>query len=74
MASHRSPYGDLIVTGSTTAAAAAATAAAVHLPDYINPMDSEFHPMRERIYMYEGVKRELGVNHMQVMSNRMRLK
>ncbi|GAA6090688.1 zinc finger protein GLI2b [Tachysurus ichikawai] len=42
MASHRSPYGDLIVAGSTTAAAAAATAAAGYLPDYINPMDSEF--------------------------------
>lgn len=45
MASHRSPYGDLIAAGSTTAAAAAAAAAAaVHLPDYINPMDSEFYP------------------------------
>lgn len=59
MASHRSPYGDLIAAGSTTAAAAAA-AAAVHLPDYINPMDSEFQFMRDRvciyIYMHEGVK------------------
>ncbi|KAK3562169.1 hypothetical protein QTP86_030167 [Hemibagrus guttatus] len=45
MASHRSPYGDLIVTGSSTAAAAAAaTAAAVHLPDYINPMDMSRFP------------------------------
>ncbi|XP_060796968.1 zinc finger protein GLI2-like [Neoarius graeffei] len=43
MASHRSPYGDLIAAGSTTAAAAAA-AAAVHLPDYINPMDMSRFP------------------------------
>ncbi|XP_053368739.1 zinc finger protein GLI2b isoform X1 [Clarias gariepinus] len=45
MASHRSPYGDLIAAGSTTAAAAAAAAAAaVHLPDYINPMDMSRFP------------------------------
>lgn len=71
MASHRSPYGDLIAAGSTTAAAAAAAAAAVHLPDYINPMDSEFQPMRERVHVYEGVKYELGMNHVNVMSSTM---
>lgn len=37
MASHRSPYGELLMqTG------AAAAAAAVHLPDYISPVDSEY--------------------------------
>uniref|UniRef100_A0A4W4E4K1 C2H2-type domain-containing protein n=1 Tax=Electrophorus electricus TaxID=8005 RepID=A0A4W4E4K1_ELEEL len=34
MTSHRSPYGELLVQGAGSAAAAA-----VHLPDYINPMD-----------------------------------
>lgn len=39
MANHRSPYGELLMQ---TGAAAAATA--VHLPDYISPVDSE-HPL-----------------------------
>lgn len=37
MANHRSPYGELLMQ---TGAAAAATA--VHLPDYISPVDSEY--------------------------------
>lgn len=37
MANHRSPYGELLMQ---TSAAAAATA--VHLPDYISPVDSEY--------------------------------
>lgn len=40
MANHRSPYGELLMQ---TGAAAAATA--VHLPDYISPVDSEYPPM-----------------------------
>lgn len=41
MANHRSPYGELLMqTG-----AAAAAAAAVHLPDYISPVDSEYSLM-----------------------------
>ncbi|MEQ2168420.1 hypothetical protein GOODEAATRI_014210, partial [Goodea atripinnis] len=37
-ASLRSPYGDLLVHNG---AAAAAAAAAVHLPDYVTPVDGE---------------------------------
>ncbi|KAG9267038.1 zinc finger protein GLI2-like [Astyanax mexicanus] len=44
MASHRSPYGELLMQGAGASAAAAAAAAAAHLPDYINPMDVSRFP------------------------------
>ncbi|KAL7854659.1 hypothetical protein SRHO_G00168490 [Serrasalmus rhombeus] len=44
MASHRSPYGELLMQGAGASAAAAAAAAAAHLPDYISPMDVSRFP------------------------------
>lgn len=48
MASHRSPYGELLMQGAGASAATAAAAAAAHLPDYINPMDGELQHSKDR--------------------------